>query len=103
MADWTAKNGSGHQTTARYTPQQNGKAERFNRSVMEKVLAVLAAADFDKKWWAEAVAAEVHTMNRTVRAGRTTTPFELWCGRRPNTDHLRMFGCTAYVLTPTET
>jgi len=102
MADWTSQNGSRHQTTAPYTPQQNGKAERFNSSVMEKVLAVLAAADFDKKWWAEAVATVVHTMNRTVRAGRTTTPFELWCGRRPNIDHLRTFGCTAYVLTATE-
>jgi len=102
MANWTANNGSGHQTTAPYTPQQNGKAERFNRSVMEKVLAVLAATDLGKEWWAEAVATVVYTMNRTVRAGRTATPFELWCGRRPNIHNLRTFGCTAYVLTPVE-
>jgi len=80
MASWTANNGSRHQTTAPYTPQQNGKAERFNRSILEKVLAVLAAAKLEKKWWAEAVATVVYTMNRTVRAGRTATPFELWCG-----------------------
>jgi len=49
MANWTDNNGSGHQTTAPYMPQQNGKAERFNRSVMEKVLAVLAATDLGKE------------------------------------------------------
>lgn len=89
-----------HQTTAPYTPQQNGKAERFNRSLMEKVTAVMIASKCEKALWAEAAATVTYAMNRTARAGKTTTPHELWCGTRPSVAHMRTFGCAAYVLTP---
>lgn len=89
-----------HQTTASYTPQQNGKAERFNRSLMEKVTAVMFASKFEKALWAEAAATVTYAMNRTARAGKTKTPHELWCGTRPSVAHMRTFGCAAYVLTP---
>eukprot|EP00170_Pyropia_yezoensis_P002164 contig_9108_g2168 len=117
MDKWASEEGFVHQMTAPYTPQQNGKAERFNRSFMEKVTTVMKAAKCDKALWAEAAATVVYAMNRTARAGQLLTPHELWCGQRPSVAHMRTFGCVqgqsagthahtrslqcaAYVLTP---
>lgn len=77
MDRWASEEGLVHQTTAPYTPQQNGKAERFNRSLMEKVAAVMTAAKCDNALWAEAAATVVYAMNRTARAGQLLTPHEL--------------------------
>eukprot|EP00170_Pyropia_yezoensis_P002467 contig_10304_g2471 len=100
MDRWASEEGLVHQTTAPYTPQQNGKAERFNRSLMEKVTAVMTAAKCDNALWAEAAATVVYAMNRTARAGQLLTPHELWSGQRPPVAHMRTFGCAAFVLTP---
>lgn len=100
MAKWTAERGAVHETTAPYTPEQNGKAERANRSILEKVGAIMTAAGCAKWLWAEAVSTVAHVLNRVPRAGTMATPYELWCGMRPSVAHLRVFGCRAVVLTP---
>eukprot|EP00887_Chlorella_sp_A99_P001341 scaffold14.g1341.t1 len=43
------------ETTVRYTPEQNGAAERLNRTLMDKVRPMLANDDLPKNLWAEAV------------------------------------------------
>jgi transposase InsO family protein len=43
------------QFTTAYTPQQNGVAERMNRTLLEKTRAMLKAAGLGKSFWAEAV------------------------------------------------
>ncbi|KAG8483133.1 hypothetical protein CXB51_022087 [Gossypium anomalum] len=42
--------------TVRHTPQQNGVAERMNRTIMEKVQCMLSNANLPKSFWAEAAA-----------------------------------------------
>ena len=100
MAAWTRKHGATHETTAPYTPQQNGKAERLNRTLLEKVGASMTAAACATDLWGEAVSTVSHVVNRTVRAGASATPIELLFGQRPSVAHLRVFGCRAFVLTP---
>ena len=41
--------------------------------------------------------------NRIVHSGCTKTPYELCKGRPPRIDHLRPFGCVAYVHILAET
>ena len=45
-----------HQLTTAYTPEQNGVAERMNRTIMESARAMLSHANVPGSFWAEAVA-----------------------------------------------
>ena len=56
LKDYCRANGIQLETTVRYTPEQNGAAERLNRTLMEKVRPMLTAADLPKHLWAEALA-----------------------------------------------
>ena len=72
-----------HQTTAPYTPEQNGVAERFNRTLMERVRAMLLNAKLDKELWAEAAVTANYIKNRSPSSSSTQTPWELFYGRKP--------------------
>ena len=51
--------------TIRYTPQQNGVAERANRTILEKARCMLLGRRVDKKLWTEAVRTAVYLINRS--------------------------------------
>ncbi|KAI3435603.1 hypothetical protein D9Q98_001666 [Chlorella vulgaris] len=88
------------QTTNRYTPEQNGAAERLNRTLIEKVRPMLAESGLPKSMWAEAVVTASYIRNRSPVKGRELTPWELFYGSKPDVSHLRTFGPRAYALTP---
>lgn len=52
------------ETTAPYTPQQNGVAERMNRTIMERSSAMLDGSAFERYMWNEVVNAAVFVINR---------------------------------------
>lgn len=91
------------QVTTRYTPQLNGVAERKNRTIVEAARSLLAATNLDQIFWQEAVATAVYIGNRlpTVALNKST-PFEMWCGEKPNLSNLHVFGCVCYVHIPKE-
>ncbi|MCO5591563.1 hypothetical protein L7F22_045550 [Adiantum nelumboides] len=62
--DFLGKKGIKHQCTMPYTPQQNGVAERKNRSLMEMARCMLKAKSLPHKLWMEAVACATHVLNR---------------------------------------
>lgn len=92
-----------HQTTVPYTPEQNGLAERMNRTLVERARCMLYDAGLSKQYWAEAVEAAAHIINRCPsRVIGHMTPMEKLTGNKPNISHLRIFGCKAMVHTPKE-
>uniref|UniRef100_A0A251TCA0 Putative copia protein n=1 Tax=Helianthus annuus TaxID=4232 RepID=A0A251TCA0_HELAN len=94
-------NGIHHQLTTSYTPQQNGVAERKNRTLMELSRSMLKMKELPNTYWAEAVACATYLLNRaTTKSVPKLTPQEAWSGKKPNVDHLRVFGCIAYVHIP---
>jgi transposase InsO family protein len=91
--------GIAHQTSAPYTPQQNGVAERANRTLVEMARAMLHAQGLKYEFWAEAVSNAAYIRNRCpTSAVASMTPQEAWSGRRPNIGHMRIFGCVVYAL-----
>ena len=88
------------QTTMAYTPQQNGKAERLNRTLVEKTRAMLQDAGLEEGLWGEAIMTANFLRNRSPVSGKPKTPWELFFGKRPDVSLLRTFGSTAYVLIP---
>ncbi|GJZ72806.1 retrovirus-related pol polyprotein from transposon TNT 1-94 [Tanacetum coccineum] len=86
---------------AAYTPQQNGVAERKNRTIMNMVRSMLTEKQVPKVFWPEAVRWSVHILNRcpTV-AVQNQTPEEAWSGVKPAIDYFRVFGCVAHAHVP---
>lgn len=92
-----------HQTTTPYTPEQNGVAERMNRTIVERARCLLFDASLPKALWAEAVSTSVYLINRSPnRSLPNKTPFELWSGAKPDMSHIRVFGSQAMTHIPKE-
>ena len=41
--------------------------------------------------------ATIYTLNRVASKSVNSTPCQIWCGRKPSLNHLRIWGCHAYV------
>ena len=90
------------QYTAPYSPQQNGVAERKNRSLLDMSRCMLFDADLDKKYWGEAIHTANYLQNRLPSRATSKTPFELWHSRKPDLRYLQIFGSAAYRQVPEE-
>lgn len=88
-----------HITSVPYTPEQNGVAERSNRTVIESARTILNSSGLPDFLWTEAVNTSVYILNR-VSSCRTkeVSPFEMWFGRRPTVAHIHDFGRPIQVL-----
>ncbi|GJZ85563.1 zinc finger, CCHC-type containing protein [Tanacetum coccineum] len=89
-----------HETTAPYTPQQNGVAERKNRALKEMVNSMLSYSGLSEGFWGEAMLTACYLLNRVPNKRNKTTPYELWYKKRPNLSFLRVWGCRAVVRLP---
>jgi transposase InsO family protein len=91
-------NGISRQLTVAYTPQQNGVAERKNRTIMNMVRSMLSEKQIPKNFWPEAVNWIAHVLNRSpTLVVKDMTPEEAWSGVKPNVDYFRVFGCISHV------
>ena len=60
---------------------------------------MLSESSLPKYFWADAVSTSCYVMNRVlIRPILKKTPYELFNGRKPNISHLRVFGCSYFVL-----
>jgi hypothetical protein len=83
--------------SATYSPQQNGVAERMNRTLMDKTRALLIQANLPKQLWGEAISAAIYLFNRTPNSTLSfKTPFELAFGKKPDISEIRIWGSLIY-------
>ncbi|CAL2241191.1 unnamed protein product [Prunus armeniaca] len=89
------------QLTIAYSPQQNGIAERRNKTICEMARSMMTEKKIPVKFWAEAVGTAVYLQNRCYTTSITDkTPFQAFTGRKPGVKHLRVFGSICYSHIP---
>ena len=93
------KHGISRRLTVSYNPEQNGVAERRNRTLMEMARCLLIQSGLPPIFWAEAVNTANYIRNRSPTSklnGRT--PYEVWFGKPPDVGDFQRFWCEVYVL-----
>lgn len=97
------ENGIQRRLTTPYTPQQNGVAERMNRTLMEMSRCLMRQNNVPARFWAEAVSTSCYVRNRcSSKSLQGVTPFEIWNGRKPSLGHMRVFGSKVFMLDKTQ-
>ena len=93
LAELLSENGILHERTVPYSPQMNGIAERFNRTLLDSVRSMLDDSKLPKIFWGEAAATAVYVLNRSFTSIlKDKTPYEALMGSKPIVSHLRVFG-----------
>ena len=98
--EFCAANGIARHKTLVGKPQQNGVAERINRTLLEKVRCLLSTAGlWDRKaLWAEAMSTACYLVNRSPHSSiEFQIPEEVWSGNPVDYSNLRVFGCPVYA------
>ncbi|KAH7556718.1 hypothetical protein BM1_06152 [Bipolaris maydis] len=89
--------------TSPFNPEAKGGAERINRTLFDKIRALLFEAKMPNKLWAEALLAAVYLYNRTPHSSiNFRTPFEAKYGIKPNINNIKIWGSLAYRKEPKE-
>ncbi|GJY68531.1 putative ribonuclease H-like domain-containing protein [Tanacetum coccineum] len=99
MSEFCEKKGIKREFSVARTPQQNGVAERRNRTLIEAARTMLADSKLPTTFWAEAVNTACYVQNRVlVVKPHNKTPYELFRGRTPALSFMRPFGCHVTIL-----
>ena len=94
-------NGIRYPLTVPRSPQQNGVAERKNKTILNMAWSMLKSKKLPKELWVETVACAVYLSNRSpTRSVWEKTPQEAWSERNPQISHLRVFRSIAHVHVP---
>ena len=97
---WLQHKGIRHETSVPHTPEQNGVAERSNRTVVEAARSMLHQKNLPLELWAEAINCAVYTLNRVLSSSTSVTPYQAWHRAKPDVSNLRVFGSIAFVHIP---
>ncbi|KAK1684791.1 hypothetical protein QYE76_045639, partial [Lolium multiflorum] len=97
LNDFLSDEGIRHQYFVAYTPQQNGGAERKNRTLLDMARSMMAEYKSRYNFWAEAISTACHSSNRLyLRKGLNKTPYEILTGNKPNISYFKVFGCKCF-------
>ncbi|GKC27817.1 retrovirus-related pol polyprotein from transposon TNT 1-94 [Tanacetum coccineum] len=80
------------------TPQQNGVVERNNHTLVEAARIMLLFSKSSLFLWAEVIATECYTQNRSlIYPCYSNTPYELLNNRKPELKYLYIFSALCYL------
>ncbi|GJT75093.1 putative ribonuclease H-like domain-containing protein [Tanacetum coccineum] len=99
MNELCAKKGIKREFSVVRTPQQNGVAEKKNRTLIEAARTMLADSLLPILFWADAVNTACYVLNRIlVIKPQNKTPCELLICKSPSISFMRPFGCPLTIL-----
>ncbi|GJS09642.1 retrovirus-related pol polyprotein from transposon TNT 1-94 [Tanacetum coccineum] len=80
------------------TPEQNGIAERKNRTLTEAARTMFNSTSLPKQSLGEAINAACYTQNRSIIVKRhRKTAYEVFRGRAPNINYFHVFGSPVHI------
>ena len=96
--DFCTERGIKRHKTFPKNPQQNGVAERANRTIVERVRCMLFSSGMGKKFWGEAASTAVYLLNKCPSSsiGGDTPDFR-WYGKHSSYADLKPFGCKVFA------
>nr|GEY16889.1 hypothetical protein [Tanacetum cinerariifolium] len=98
LVNFCDKKGISQNFYSPYTPEQNGIAERKNKTLIEAARTMLPGSVFSKQYWTKAVTSACYTQNRsTIVKRHLKNPYEIFHKRIPNISFLHVFGCLVYI------
>ncbi|GKE72407.1 putative ribonuclease H-like domain-containing protein, partial [Tanacetum coccineum] len=99
MSEFCEKKGIKREFSVARTPQQNGVAERRNRTLIEAARTMLADSKLPTTCWAKVVSTACYVHNRVlVVKPHNKAPYELFRGRTHALSFMRPFGCHVTIL-----
>ena len=101
LGKYLEEKGIKHEITMPETPQHNGVAEHMNRTLLDKVWAMLLNAELPESYWYDALeyTALLHNVVPTCALGDMTSE-EAWSGNKPDVSRLHVFSSWAFVHIP---
>ena len=101
MKEFCEEKGINHQKTSPYSPQSNGIAERYNRTIKNMIRYMLINANLPNIFWTYAAEYAVYILNRILSSKNTNrSAYELLYKRKPNLKYLKIFGCKTFYYNP---
>ncbi|GKV50193.1 hypothetical protein SLEP1_g56905 [Rubroshorea leprosula] len=89
------------QQSCPYTSEQNGRAERKHRHILDSVRALLISSSCPERFWGEAALTTAYLINRIPSSVlNNQSPYERLHGILLAYNLLKVFGCACFVLLP---
>ncbi|KAI7963838.1 hypothetical protein MJO29_004265 [Puccinia striiformis f. sp. tritici] len=86
-------------TSDPYTPQQNGLAERFNRTILKAMRTILKDSGISLHFWCDIVKVSALTLNQIPAHKSKKSPFELFKNRSLPLDFFHPIrNCVSYLI-----
>jgi transposase InsO family protein len=80
-----------HTINISYSSKQNGSDERINKTLLNKIKALLIQSNLAKKYWGEAITASVYLYNKTSHSAiNYKTPYELKHSKKPDLNNIKI-------------
>jgi hypothetical protein len=98
LTNWLKQEGVTLQTTAAYSPSQNGVAKRMNHTLVELVCAMVNGRKLPKFLWEFAIKHATYLWNWAYTCICKLTPYQAWTGEKLDISHLREFGTPIWIL-----
>ena len=107
LGTWALKKGISIEPTVPYLPKMNELAEVSGKMIIAKARSILINTELPKELWPEAVNTAIYLLNRLptqrlnggvpIEALDRSLSLKQDRDFRPNLNHLKIFGCTAYI------
>lgn len=88
--------------TVGYAPEQNGIAERKNRTLVEATRSMLSSSGLGKALWGEAILTATFVLNRIINKTTKETPYKTMHGKKHKYVKFHEFGSKCYAMVPDE-